>query len=840
MTRFHNPYHFVPLAKTGSRTEGETPLPPHVTHDRYVEGMHSGQITCRVTIETPTLCGNRIEPRTDWANIIHPFDLNGQPAIPGSQLRGMISSVAEAASNSAMRVLADRTFTFRNEAEDGLTAMGMLINRNGDLCLYPLTGPHRSRGTPLPKRKGGDYSTMFLNDRPKYSFASRHEIQAPQFLRSKRTSTDPSTGPFYGVLTVGLQAANTHSKNQIILGKILPPRTEILPWSEIPEMERAEYTRGILRVLGLYRDRSIPNTKLHEYFIPYSIEEQATIENETAKLYPLDILAEERFDFLADERASAKNSPEGSDHSHLPYGPHEVSRGRPQGKRPASSWKLKHGDIVFFRPSRDGQSVSEISLSAVWRDRVDLDPDSPSAAASMVSFLNIHDMGDLAPWHADRSQLTPAELLFGVVSRNEQTPGGLQALGGRVKFGHATLKGSDGWLPAEDLWSDDQKASCMQMNKSDVPLQNLASPKTPCPSLYFTPVGGGGGYIAKSDLSPLYHLPQGRKFYLRRPKAEANDPTNEAFYVGKTNAFVHGDRLRNPEEHMGIGKQHQSVEKFIRVDSELVFKIRFDNLTDDELNLLVYALSPTESFRHQIGHGKPLGFGQMHLEVQNIELVNRQTRYSSAGFYKNRYEPPSEGEIKDLVGKRAKAWRETASCQGLGAVLNALEAVGDPSLVIHSVHYPQVNDIERNTAAFEQNFYQWFTNNQRKTRDYKPGQYLAPLTDQDGWPVASLPALERERTPNPPQTHYFRPESKNNLALGEVVEGTFSIRNPGDTYGFVHLGIPGGNQEDLFLHRSQTENEELPTVGTKVRVRVIENPRNRDERQASMRGVVQP
>ncbi|MEI6393321.1 MAG: hypothetical protein WCT12_19730, partial [Verrucomicrobiota bacterium] len=69
---FHNPYHFVPLgpgmppepvplgefvpAKAGEPAKQRQY--PHLTHDRFVAGKHSGRIVCKVTVETPLICGN--------------------------------------------------------------------------------------------------------------------------------------------------------------------------------------------------------------------------------------------------------------------------------------------------------------------------------------------------------------------------------------------------------------------------------------------------------------------------------------------------------------------------------------------------------------------------------------------------------------------------------------------------------------------------------------------------------------------------------------------------------------------------------------------------------------
>ena len=118
--KFHNPYHFVP-AKNGGRiddlckTTFENRQLGHVTHDRYVDNTHSGRVICRLTTKTPFFVGDK---RTKDGNDrspaeVSPFQIDDKPAIPAASLRGLISNIAEAASNSALRVLEEQIYLAR-------------------------------------------------------------------------------------------------------------------------------------------------------------------------------------------------------------------------------------------------------------------------------------------------------------------------------------------------------------------------------------------------------------------------------------------------------------------------------------------------------------------------------------------------------------------------------------------------------------------------------------------------------------------------------------------------------------------------------------------------------
>ncbi|MCB1021292.1 MAG: hypothetical protein KDC27_15275, partial [Acidobacteria bacterium] len=111
---FHNPYHFVPVKEKRDATWVPAKqwkgleAPPCYHHRYYTEpSAHSGRIVCRLTAETPFFIGaKREQSRGNEIARLHGFSFDGlTPAIPASSLRGMVGSLAEAASNSALRVL---------------------------------------------------------------------------------------------------------------------------------------------------------------------------------------------------------------------------------------------------------------------------------------------------------------------------------------------------------------------------------------------------------------------------------------------------------------------------------------------------------------------------------------------------------------------------------------------------------------------------------------------------------------------------------------------------------------------------------------------------------------
>ena len=126
MNRFYAPYNFIPA--TGTVNDKPTPLcavadwpaqAKAARHDVWQEGCYSGNFLCRVTTESPMGVGAEQKPRggKDRAALrqVTLYQRNGLPAIPASSLRGVVGSVLEAMSQSALRVLDKRDDMTRSE-----------------------------------------------------------------------------------------------------------------------------------------------------------------------------------------------------------------------------------------------------------------------------------------------------------------------------------------------------------------------------------------------------------------------------------------------------------------------------------------------------------------------------------------------------------------------------------------------------------------------------------------------------------------------------------------------------------------------------------------------------
>lgn len=277
-----------------------------------------------------------------------------------------------------------------------------------------------------------DKAIDFLENKKTYSHA-KPEFYYAQLREHKFVKA-------YGSLALSEDDLLYIKRGSYVVGQKLANNTQILSheeWQNCPIDEKKLYTRGILRVLGK-TGRNMPNTKKHELFIPFPPQA------ENWKDFMILETAIERFYQLADERTNAEEKPP------LPYEPLGTVRNKnPESlknelakkglKNGEKALRLKEGDLVYFRPTlKDDQAVvAEIAFSSIWRGRVET---VQGDGASVHSFFSAIDP-ELLPFHEGRNFISPAELLFGFVQKDEKktTTDSGRTLAGRVQVSFGQL-----------------------------------------------------------------------------------------------------------------------------------------------------------------------------------------------------------------------------------------------------------------------------------------------------------------------------------------------------------------------------------------------------------------
>lgn len=655
--KFHSPYQFIPVDSVSKRLhkwEENGDLKnlnnPYIRHDFWYEESHSGRIHCTLKCLSPLIVANRQVPGSkESPRKIEQYELpehkiNSEAekhhaqkryAIPGNSLRGMIASVIEVISQSAMRVLNDEALTeysVRKEVGSPLTNLGMIYRSKKGYKIIPLSKPDGV----------GDYycnnsqSTKFLLNHSSFQFYDNQEF----VCRSGdgfEVCADPS-GSSQGTQGVGVLYIRAHSQDDA---------------------------------------KKLMETKVKEKFAvwPRDINSKMAINAGIEVSDDLKMRTEEML------KQSLAREPAGSV---LPKGY--------ENRKPGSL--IKSGDLIYFE-AKNGKAT-ELSYSAIWRRAV---PGTLHGAFKGSAGINS------LPWNAQRTELTPAEALLGVVEDQPRSDTPARNLASRVRFNDAIA----------DASTDLTKETILKI---------LDAPKPPSPAMYFS--ASSNRKVSKSELSLLQsrHKPNGRKWYLPH-QANADEP----WATQRSDILKACERRAKNVNSDNDSDENVNLTQFTRcrlVEQGGVFRfhIDYENLSAEELGLLLRALQPHEEgnevsgFIHRIGTGKPIGLGQVCLSIDKVEHLERNNRYHDIDFNTQRYCEHKQ----DIASLFEDSLVDKKALQTLQTVSNR-QYLDDEA----DVCYPFSGNIQRGEDREKEGF-KWFVNNDNQFLEkVTPGETLPTL-----------------------------------------------------------------------------------------------------------------
>ncbi len=772
MTKFYNPYQFVPFTAkvnghgtpltdyadiVGEVTELSSEEALACRHDFWQSETFSGRLICRLTNKTPMMLGNEQTAYPKGQNRpaeVGPYlsVITNDRAIPANSIKGVLSSTVEMLSQSAMRVINDAPMSVRMAMGDAMSAIGLLQhNARGELELLPLTLPNIRQNdirrsfarwrSLLPQQHNlGWYLSAYIGNymggngakkvSPHSVLANKtlasYKADEPLYYYARLNGNMPALGerdaPDY--LASGARPLHTRTPAKgkwVLLGQQLCDYNELLSeaeWSTLAHDEQKKYTRGVLYVLGIENKKykQMPGGKEHELFIPLPESKLNEIKPLAIPPRVLKAFAETAFNAF-DPDAGLPLVPTGYCHSLV--------------KKDSSDFMPRAGHLMYFRLDDSGSCVSELSYSAIWRTH----------KGSVFDYI-AHK--HLLPWGTaarDGAALSPAERLFGVVeSKKQEGAPQTRNLAGRVRVSEAISV-------AEVVTS------------KPMVLKKLNSPKLPCPSFYFT--GRSEGFIAKNQLNQSHSI-RGHKRYLHHDNQLEQMPACQT-------------RLPDNDSSM---HQHLKIEP-IAPNQTFYFHIDVENITPNELGLLITALTPSETFLHKLGLGKPLGLGSVQIQPLLLCQLKRTLRYSAEGFFDcNRYHgawfTPALGENfqalsgGELYGEElasiaaAEEWVDWPQQLVDQQTLAIAKQLGEPEhLQDYPVRYPFVTDEKQ-----EQELFKWFTDNEsgKGTKQYlpsvEPGKPLPPLHSGTLNNTAQQPKPATSGSADSPRKHQGRASAK--------------------------------------------------------------------------------
>jgi CRISPR-associated protein (TIGR03986 family) len=748
-----------------------------ISHALYAPGSFHGKMSVELRTVSPLFVGaSRTSTGSNQAVRLAHFKLQNKIALPATSLRGLISSAHETLTCSPMRVADDRGYSVRQQMEprngrpiDSFdhaylsSAIGRLIlAADGKWIVEPICLPtiniSRIRQTATAKipnnfavatkrivgrdshiplnfkvlldnldhyaEPNGNsdfcrtYSECFSDQNSKRIWYIKMDeysvvLGAGQPISPEGVEITPN------FLNVAARVPSTNP-NYIIGQKALSDRT---PLSEreyklLSVDVQKDYVKGFIRPMYYAEaregadelSRELAQSRKYELFIPYP----EIIENNPVHI-PVDLSAIRRFDAIAQElHEDSKGDYAGLDGMlKKPYFP--VNAPRDAQQEPV---KLQHGDLVFFKLSKSGKSVTELAFSSLWRTRIEqLDKGSlrPSTTRDFVE----------TPGHARRmplgiadnhdAKISPTEQMFGYVQdrgpefRNltdaQRLLNPSAALSGKVRISNAR---------ANSLNADIQMP--------EVQLKILANPKLPSPVMYFRPAGGQQAYVSKGDLisKPTGYSLQGKKAYLHALRSNQDGPraVSQLDNTGNPTTQARG-KLPWQTHHLTENLKQKVLIRPVSASETFSFTIDFKNLSQAELTALCASVSPSESYEHKLGLGKPIGLGSVKLSVTSVQLVDRQKRYAQTSFEIDTNESLTVINSDNFLKLASSHMRTFSEAQP--TVYKALRLLGEPKHVTLPVHYAQIKG-----ADLEKNSYNWFVQNSRPSAD---SQFLQPVTD---------------------------------------------------------------------------------------------------------------
>jgi len=583
-------------------------------HDRIDSNLLTGKIVCKLKLLTPLIIPDtendnyfEMANETDMASgsTYHKsycfFKMNDTLMIPGSEIRGMISAVYEALTNSCFRIF-DESYrlSWRMEAlpevletfKPGRIAKGenSLMVTEMDEVRYPFYDKdcpdETSRNQHFTCSETGKKFQPTHNDKMMTSLAqyNRDNKQPGKKAKYKIIKPKPDSNAdftFTATLdsnTMGYEPDCLVRRSVVGYLKINGPNKIEKENIDTPGMEKIpDPGTQIVHNRTCLRDVTVSNSKRNknrkqitsEYVcsengVTYVLNKRCerVFLEKNGKTLPISEKALDMFKFLVEE-----------------YHKYAEQQQTPEIFRTIlpKNGQLEAGDLIYFRESNN-QAVEMIPVKI--SRKVD----------SKFTYLGKRLPFGFRPCHGewlddqDLNQLNNSfeKKLF---TRNKEglCPAcqlfGTGAYKGRVRFGFASLVGSPEWLIKNDS------------GKLTLPLLERPRPTWPI-------------YREREENKQKDGVKvPGRKFYIhhhnwKKIQNGKNPSTNERIEVTPNNRTV---------QPLDSG-------------NAFTFDVHFENLRPHELGLLLYSLQLENGLAHKLGMAKSMGFGSVSIDIETIDL----------------------------------------------------------------------------------------------------------------------------------------------------------------------------------------------------------------------------
>ena len=164
-------------------------------------------------------------------------------------------------------------------------------------------------------------------------------------------------------------------------------------------------------------------------------------------------------------------------------------------------------------------------------------------------------------------------------------------------------------------------------------------------------------------------LADSREVILGEPSASSYNDYLEVQKNGQASTYNRdGFRLRGAKQYWlrnsvipgSSGKNHDVGTQFCPMDKGAVFegKIRFHNLTEAEVGLLLWCIRLNPTSRLQVGKGKPYGYGRARAEIISVKELDVAKAYSSEAFSLSPFRMVAGQDIEEYANKKISLYKK--------------------------------------------------------------------------------------------------------------------------------------------------------------------------------------
>jgi CRISPR-associated protein (TIGR03986 family) len=675
--RFHNPYNFVPaLVRQTSDPELGDHLP--ASHDQYLAGRWSGQISVTLTAATPLLLLDAAKASTSKDHKTYPLrlGLDGKPNLPATSIKGMLRSAYEAITNSRLSIFEghNERLAYRMAANEGLGLVPVRIEENRIKILL-------GANPKLPKSQNGRIQPAAWLQR--YDrFTGKIANWASKYPNNRLPQHRDHISMWLECIRRG-QFFYWRVRNPVPYGQALgsQPEPSKPTGQHIPtgEMIKAE---GYVCITGRNIDRK------HDERVFFSQDEPfyAELTEELRK----------QWKELIRNYQSIHQSEIESGQSGPPTLPN--SQWSRQVIGGSAETELATGTLCYASVRKENGIYGVEKLFPVMISRAlhEVNPESL--------------LDDSLKPAQSLEELSPADRVFGWVKQK-----GKGSYRGNVRI---------------------SQIRCITENASEsfdapgVPLAILGQPKPQQARFYVARDKEGRqlqensppreGY-SKSGQKAL----RGRKVYPHHAHLADNywqNPTEDRTQseLQEYRRPNNGDKTRD--------SQNRSILGWVRPGTEFKFTIDISNLSEVELGALLWLLDLPQDHFHRLGGGKPLGFGSVKLTV-DWDATSMRSGEQWQQIYRELapLPEPENHEARECIKKFqlavADVYRNGSNFESVRFIAAFIRCVrgfakGTP------IHYPR----RRRLAIPEGKSFEWFGENEKQSKaslpDLSEGQSL--------------------------------------------------------------------------------------------------------------------